>query len=214
MIGLASLLLQRIWMFFFFFSPYDDKYKLEREQPVIWLLPTSDHLSQVMFCQKKSNKKADNCAVEQSLPSDDAQAAVTVQQRSKTPLTHTHTHRHKNTYAHIHCVLLHLEAVRVEEGCNVFVLTSTGAGWGAEAGHHLGSAEASWSPVCKCSWPSPRATAWSTGTSSAAQRRPETGWQRVHQVIYLTFVNFCLYICCTVHFCEKKKKTSDLIIFL
>lgn len=53
-----------------------------------------------------------------------------------------------------------------------FALTSAGAVSAAEAGLHLGSAEVSWSPACKCSWQSPLATAWSTETSSAGRPQP------------------------------------------
>lgn len=54
-----------------------------------------------------------------------------------------------------------------------------------EAGHRPGSAGASWSPACKCSWLSPRATAWWTETSSAARPRPERVWQEEGQPSYL-----------------------------
>ena len=54
------------------------------------------------------------------------------------------------------------------------MLTLAGAVWGAQAGHRPGPAEASWSPACKCSWPSLPATAWWTEMSNEAQLRPGT----------------------------------------
>lgn len=54
------------------------------------------------------------------------------------------------------------------------LLTSEAAASGAEVDYCPGSEEASWSPVYKCSWLSPRATAWLKGRSSAAQSPPKT----------------------------------------